>query len=469
MDYKSIRQMLHMSHATTRPELAAEELYQQRITSYSAYRSGIQLGNHEIFAVAFREMTSLLDVIRVSETRVAHLWIGLPRSAKRALLLELIGQEVQQTNAIEGVHTTRKEIAQALEVAQHMMQPSVQTEQQPFQPTHSSWQPRQHTSKRLAEFAHLYLNLAQNQEREYQEQQYQEKPNQEDGPYQVTTLPSSLEDIRVIYDSVVQGEIDARDYPDGQLFRKQTVSIWDETRGRRVHEGAANETEIQVKLTQWIALSRNGDIPLPLRAALCHFAFEVIHPFYDGNGRTGRFLLAQQLSTSFSLPTALSMSSTIAQHKSQYYRAFDDAEFPLNCADASLFCFTMLTFLHQAQLSVTESLEEKSQDWQAAQIRLLNYFAVQSSDEFSISQLLASLSQTKRAQFLVLSILAQEHVFSTLPRLFTRRQLQEELHMGNSQLLHVLSALQEQHMITKVGLKPIRYQLSPRAIEELGL
>ena len=456
MSYKSIRQMLHMSHATTRPELAAEELYQQRITSYSAYRSGIQLGNHEIFAVAFREMTSLLDAIRESETKVAQLWNGLPRSAKRALLLELIGQEVQHTTAIEGVHTTRKEIAQALEAAQHMMQ--------------SSWQPQ--TSHRLAEFAHLYLNLSQ---------------NQENGTHQATTFASSLEDIRTIYDSVVQGEIDAQNYPDGQLFRKQPVSIWDETRGKRVHEGAANETEIQVKLTQWLALSRNGDIPLPLRAALCHFAFEVIHPFYDGNGRTGRFLLAQQLSTSFSLPTALSMSSTIAKHKSQYYRAFDDAEFPLNCADASLFCFTMLTFLHQAQLSVTENLEEKSQDWQAAQIRLLAYCASQlhsgdgldgdsgdrlashSFDELPTVQLLASMTQMKRAQFLVLSILAQEHIFSTIPRLFTRRQLQEELHMGNSQLVHALSALQEQQMITTVGLKPIRYQLSPRAIEELGL
>lgn len=466
MGYKSIRQMLHMSHATTRPELAAEELYQQRITSYSAYRSGIQLGNHEIFAVAFREMTSLLDTIRESETKVAQLWNGLPRSAKRALLLELIGQEVQHTTAIEGVHTTRKEIAQALEAAQHMMQ--------------SSWQPQ--TSHRLAEFAHLYLNLSQNQETQNQENQ-----QQENGTHQATTFASSLEDIRTIYDSVVQGEIDAQNYPDGQLFRKQPVSIWDETRGKRVHEGAANETEIQVKLTQWLALSRNGDIPLPLRAALCHFAFEVIHPFYDGNGRTGRFLLAQQLSTSFSLPTALSMSSTIAKHKSQYYRAFDDAEFPLNCADASLFCFTMLTFLHQAQLSVTENLEEKSQDWQAAQIRLLTYCAAQlhsddgldgdsgdrlashSFDELPTVQLLASMTQMKRAQFLVLSILAQEHIFSTIPRLFTRRQLQEELHMGNSQLLHALSALQEQQMITTVGLKPIRYQLSSRAIEELGL
>lgn len=466
MGYKSIRQMLHMSHATTRPELAAEELYQQRITSYSAYRSGIQLGNHEIFAVAFREMTSLLDAIRESETKVAQLWNGLPRSAKRALLLELIGQEVQHTTAIEGVHTTRKEIAQALEAAQHMMQ--------------SSRQPQ--TSHRLAEFAHLYLNLSQNQETQNQENQ-----QQENGTHEATTFASSLEDIRTIYDSVVQGEIDAQNYPDGQLFRKQPVSIWDGTRGKRVHEGAANETEIQVKLTQWLALSRNGDIPLPLRAALCHFAFEVIHPFYDGNGRTGRFLLAQQLSTSFSLPTALSMSSTIAKYKSQYYRAFDDAGFPLNCADASLFCFTMLTFLHQAQLSVTENLEEKSQDWQAAQIRLLTYCASQlhsgdgldgdsgdrlashSFDELPTVQLLASMTQMKRAQFLVLSILAQEHIFSTLPRLFTRRQLQEELHMGNSQLLHALSALQEQQMITTVGLKPIRYQLSSRAIEELGL
>lgn len=430
MKYKSIRQTLHISALSTRPEVAAEELYQQRINSYSAFRSGIQLGSHEIFAVAFSEMTTLLDEIRNSETRVTQLWNGLPRAAKRAFLFELIGQDMQGTTAIEGVHTTRKEIAQALEAAQA-------SSQRPFQ--HPS-QPRSASPRRLAEFARLYLALAHNGN--------DTGVAATDGT-PALALPTTLSELRHIYDSVVDGEIDPHDLPDGELFRKGSVSIWDQTRGKRVHEGAANETQIQVKLTQWLALSRNYDIPLPIRAALCHFAFETIHPFYDGNGRTGRFLLAQQLSTSFSLPTTLSLSATIAASKSQYYRAFDEAEFPLNCADASLFCFTMLTFLHQAQLSVTESLESKLQDYQAAQSHLLTHFPAPENQ--------------------VLTLLVQEHIFSTVPRLFTRRQLLAELHMGTAQLLRVLSDLEAQHLITRVGQKPIRYGLSSTAVQLLGL
>lgn len=426
MKYKSIRQTLHISALSTRPEVAAEELYQQRINSYSAFRSGIQLGSHEIFAVAFSEMTTLLDDIRNSETRVTRLWNSLPRAAKRAFLFELIGQDMQGTTAIEGVHTTRKEIAQALEAAQASSQrPS---------------QPRSASPRRLAEFARLYLALAHNGN--------DTGVAATDGT-PALALPTTLSELRHIYDSVVDGEIDPHDLPDGELFRKGSVSIWDQTRGKRVHEGAANETQIQVKLTQWLALSRNHDVPLPIRAALCHFAFETIHPFYDGNGRTGRFLLAQQLSTSFSLPTTLSLSATIAASKSQYYRAFDEAEFPLNCADASLFCFTMLTFLHQAQLSVTESLESKLQDYQAAQSHLLTHFPARENQ--------------------VLTLLVQEHIFSTVPRLFTRRQLLAELHMGTAQLLRVLSDLEAQHLITRVGQKPIRYGLSSAAVQLLGL
>ncbi len=457
MKYKSIRQTLHISALSTRPEVAAEELYQQRINSYSAFRSGIHLGSHEIFAVAFSEMTTLLDEIRNSETRVAQLWNSLPRAAKRAFLFELIGQDMQGTTAIEGVHTTRKEIAQALEAAQAALQDSSSsTPQRPqhvaglssqdvsgMAAQHPFQRPSQRRSaspSRLAEFARLYLTLTHNGN--------DTGVAATDGT-PALALPTTLSELRHIYDSVVDGEIDPHDLPDGELFRKGSVSIWDQTRGKRVHEGAANETQIQVKLTQWLALSRNHDIPLPIRAVLCHFAFETIHPFYDGNGRTGRFLLAQQLSTSFSLPTTLSLSATIAASKSQYYRAFDEAEFPLNCADASLFCFTMLTFLHQAQLSVTESLESKLQDYQAAQSHLLTHFPARENQ--------------------VLTLLVQEHIFSTVPRFFTRRQLLAELHMGTAQLLRVLSDLEAQHMITRVGQKPIRYGLSSAAVQLLGL
>jgi Fic family protein len=54
--------------------------------------------------------------------------------------------------------------------------------------------------------------------------------------------------------------------------------------------------------------------------AVIHHQFESIHPFYDGNGRTGRiinilFLVKQNL---LGLPV-LYLSRYINQHKSSYY------------------------------------------------------------------------------------------------------------------------------------------------------
>ena len=58
-----------------------------------------------------------------------------------------------------------------------------------------------------------------------------------------------------------------------------------------------------------------------IKLALIHYQFESIHPFYDGNGRTGRiinvlYLVAQRL---LDLPI-LYLSRHIVQTKSEYYR-----------------------------------------------------------------------------------------------------------------------------------------------------
>ena len=58
-----------------------------------------------------------------------------------------------------------------------------------------------------------------------------------------------------------------------------------------------------------------------IKMAIIHFQFESIHPFYDGNGRTGRiinilYLIIEKLQ---SLPI-LYLSSYIIKHKSEYYK-----------------------------------------------------------------------------------------------------------------------------------------------------
>jgi Fic family protein len=64
----------------------------------------------------------------------------------------------------------------------------------------------------------------------------------------------------------------------------------------------------------------DGIDPL-VKAAIAHYQFEAIHPFGDGNGRTGRILIVLQLIQQklLSLPI-LYVSGYINRNRSEYYR-----------------------------------------------------------------------------------------------------------------------------------------------------
>lgn len=81
------------------------------------------------------------------------------------------------------------------------------------------------------------------------------------------------------------------------------------------------------------------------------------HPFYDGNGRTGRYLLALDLSRSLSPVAWLSLSSTVADNKARYYKAFQDAEQPMNSGDATVFVMEMLGIIAEAQERLCAELD----------------------------------------------------------------------------------------------------------------
>ena len=64
----------------------------------------------------------------------------------------------------------------------------------------------------------------------------------------------------------------------------------------------------------------NGDEPTLAKMAIMHYQFETIHPFYDGNGRTGRIInmLYLILKEYLDIPI-LYLSSYIIRNKTRYY------------------------------------------------------------------------------------------------------------------------------------------------------
>ena len=86
-------------------------------------------------------------------------------------------------------------------------------------------------------------------------------------------------------------------------------------------EGDAIIREKLSKLEVFINDSEFSDLDPLIKMALIHYQFEAIHPFSDGNGRTGRilnvlYLIQQEL---LGLPV-LYLSHYIIQNKSDYYR-----------------------------------------------------------------------------------------------------------------------------------------------------
>ena len=65
-----------------------------------------------------------------------------------------------------------------------------------------------------------------------------------------------------------------------------------------------------------------SDLDPLTKMAIIHYQFESIHPFYDGNGRTGRIIniLYLVLEGLLDLPV-LYLSRYIIQHKDDYYKA----------------------------------------------------------------------------------------------------------------------------------------------------
>jgi Fic family protein len=118
----------------------------------------------------------------------------------------------------------------------------------------------------------------------------------------------------------IQAELEAhrsgfRKLPGTELINEQT--------GEKVYIPPQNHQDIvdlMSNLGKYLNEDQTSDFDILIKMALIHYQFESIHPFYDGNGRTGRIInvLYLVLKDLLDIPV-LYLSRYIVKNKAAYY------------------------------------------------------------------------------------------------------------------------------------------------------
>ncbi len=117
-------------------------------------------------------------------------------------------------------------------------------------------------------------------------------------------------------------------------------------KGETIYTPPTGEIIIREKLAnlETFINAKNTLDPL-IKMALMHYQFEAIHPFSDGNGRTGRILLLLYLKLENLLDTpAIYLSEYIIKNKTNYYRKLQEVTENDNWEDWILYMLEMVEY-----------------------------------------------------------------------------------------------------------------------------
>lgn len=135
--------------------------------------------------------------------------------------------------------------------------------------------------------------------------------------------PLSLDDLLLAHKAMMTGLV-----PEAGRFRSKNAGVFEGE--RLIHAGtpAKYVPSLMEDLFSWLACS---DMHPLLRSCVFHYEFEFIHPFADGNGRTGRLWHTLLLSKWRHALAWLPVESVILKRQQDYYRAFSEAESKGEC------------------------------------------------------------------------------------------------------------------------------------------
>lgn len=278
-----------------------ESIYDARFNSEASIKLPIKIHENVGFIFNTNEITKLLVKIYKTINKINLLRTHLPNIAINSYIIKSLKDEIALTNEIEGVRSTRKEIEDAID--------SIKNDK----------------SARFKGLVDKYFKLISNE-----------------------IIPlNNCEDIRTIYDALVLPEIEKENLPDGILFRKEPVQVVSATQKEK-HRGIMPESKLIESLDLCLDFLKSDDIDSLTKISAFHYLFGYIHPFYDGNGRTSRFISSYLIKNELDVLLALKLSYTVKNNINKYYKAFDVCNDRKNKGDITFFVVTFLELLSQA-------------------------------------------------------------------------------------------------------------------------
>jgi Fic family protein len=159
-------------------------------------------------------------------------------------------------------------------------------------------------------------------------------------------------------------------------FRKLPGTVLKNSLGYVVYTPPQHIDEINqlmANLEQYMNRNDLDDFDPLIKMALIHYQFESIHPFYDGNGRTGRIIniLYLVLNGLLDIPI-LYASRFIVQHKAEYYQLIEQVH---QHEDYESWVIYMLDSIEKTAIQTMKMVE--------AIIELMNQFEIELKQIFS--------------------------------------------------------------------------------------
>ena len=272
---------------------------------------------YNLFYVNLMEHTLLQEIIIKNSNQINLISNELPQIAIKDIIIKILSNELYKTNKIEGIETVKSEI-------------------------HTSLKDNRKANKKVNKLDGIIKKYKDIMEKNFKDTQHID----------------SLSSFRKIYDEMFEDFEKSGNYKlDGKYFRKDTVKVINGL-GKTIHIGINGEEAIEKNIEDLIQFMNRKDIPFLVKASISHFFFEYIHPFYDGNGRFGRYLLSLYLARKLDILTAFSVSYSISKNLDDYYKSFVEVEDVNNYGEITFFVENILKTIKSGQEMIIELLSD---------------------------------------------------------------------------------------------------------------